>query len=108
LLDSLLALRFADPCPFVAHTDFSAYIPSLGKREENKSEVAGLRSKAAGIPRGRTMRVSVKVGGRERSDRWKGESEAFSLQETDVGTERADKPPVATEARAWVRKSIDD
>jgi hypothetical protein len=32
-LDSLLALRFADPCPLVAHTDFSAYIPSLGKNE---------------------------------------------------------------------------
>jgi hypothetical protein len=24
LLDSLLALRFAEPCPLVAHTDFSA------------------------------------------------------------------------------------
>jgi hypothetical protein len=24
------------------------------------------------------------------------------------GTERADDPPAATEARAWVRKSIDD
>jgi hypothetical protein len=32
LLDSLLALRFAEPCPLVAHTDFSAYIPSLGKK----------------------------------------------------------------------------
>jgi hypothetical protein len=31
-LDSLLALRFAEPCPLVAHTDFSAYIPSLRKK----------------------------------------------------------------------------
>jgi hypothetical protein len=35
-LDSLLALRFADPCPLVAHTDFSAYIPSLGKKKEEE------------------------------------------------------------------------
>jgi hypothetical protein len=41
---------------------------------------------------GKTVGVSVKVGGRERSDRWKGESEAFSLQKADVGTERADEP----------------
>jgi len=39
LLDSLLSLRFADPCPFVAHTDFSAYIPSLGKKKTIKSDV---------------------------------------------------------------------
>jgi hypothetical protein len=34
LLDSLVALRFAEPCPLVAHTDFSAYIPSLGKKKK--------------------------------------------------------------------------
>jgi hypothetical protein len=28
-LDSLLSLLFEEPCPLVAHTDFSAYIPSL-------------------------------------------------------------------------------
>ena len=32
-LDSLLALLFEEPCPLVAHTDFSAYIPSLGSKE---------------------------------------------------------------------------
>ncbi len=41
--------------------------------------------------RGTQVCVSAKVGGRERSDRWKGESEAFSLQEVDAGNERADE-----------------
>jgi hypothetical protein len=28
-LDSFLALLFEEPCPLVAHTDFSTYIPSV-------------------------------------------------------------------------------
>jgi hypothetical protein len=32
-LDSLLALRSAEPCPLVAHTDFSTYIPNLGEKK---------------------------------------------------------------------------
>jgi len=35
---------------------------------------------------------SPRRGGRERSERWKGESAAFSLQRDDVGSERADDP----------------
>ena len=31
-LDSLLALLSEEPCPLVTHTDFSAYIPSPGKK----------------------------------------------------------------------------
>jgi hypothetical protein len=41
---------------------------------------------------GKTVGVSVKVGGRERSEGWKGESEAFSVQKVDVESERADEP----------------
>ena len=41
--------------------------------------------------RGTQVCVSAKVGGREQSDRWKGESEAFSLQEVDAGNERANE-----------------
>ena len=52
-------------------------------------------SKAAGVPRGMAPLVvgrSPRRGGRERSDRWKGESAAFSLQRDAVGNERADEP----------------
>jgi hypothetical protein len=52
-------------------------------------------SKAAGVPRGMALLVagrSPRRGGRERSERWKGESAAFSLQRDDVGNERADEP----------------
>ena len=35
---------------------------------------------------------SPRRGGRERSDRWKGGSPAFSLQRDAVGNERADEP----------------
>jgi hypothetical protein len=52
-------------------------------------------SKAAGVPRGMALLVagrSPRRGGRERSDRWKGESAAFSLQRDAVGNERADEP----------------
>jgi hypothetical protein len=51
-------------------------------------------SKAAGVPRGMALLVagrSPRRGGRERSDRWKGESAAFSLQRDAVGNERADE-----------------
>jgi hypothetical protein len=53
LLDSLLALLFEEPCPLVTHTDFLAYIPSLGeKKKVDRARFADLRSKAAGDPRG--------------------------------------------------------
>jgi hypothetical protein len=39
------------------------------------------------------------VGGGKRS---------FLPQRADVGSERADEPPALTEARAWMRKSVDD
>jgi hypothetical protein len=51
-------------------------------------------SKAAGVPRGMALLVagrSPRRGARERSDRWKGESAAFSLQRDAVGNERADE-----------------
>jgi hypothetical protein len=68
LLDSLLALRFADPCPFVAHTDFSAYIPSFGeKKNRDRAGFADLRGKEAGVPRGlaplRGAESNANVGG---------------------------------------------
>jgi hypothetical protein len=51
-------------------------------------------SKAAGVPRGMALLVagrSPRRGGREQSDRWKGESATFLLQRDAVGNERADE-----------------
>ena len=64
-------------------------------------------SKAAGVPRGMATLVvgrSPRRGGRERSERWKGESKAFPLQRDAVGNERADEPdsePFLTRVFAW-------
>src|SRR4030066_837082 len=64
-------------------------------------------SKAAGVPRGMALLVagrSPRRGGRERSERWKGESVAFSLQRDAVGNERAEEPesePFLTRVFAW-------
>src|SRR4030043_2359883 len=66
-------------------------------------------SKAAGVPRGMALLVagrSPRRGGRERSDRWKGESVACSLQRDDVGNERADESipePNLTEMMLYVK-----
>src|SRR4030066_816879 len=60
-------------------------------------------SKAAGVPRGMALLVagrSPRRGGRERSERWKGESGAFSLQRDAGGNERADE----SHTRAWALK----
>jgi len=45
---------------------------------------------------------------RSRSQGRRGESKAFSLQEAAGEASGLTNPPAATEARAWVRKSIDD
>ncbi len=67
-------------------------------REERRmslNELGDLREQSTGVPRRKAFVVagrSQRRGGRERCDRWKGESEAFSLQEVDAGNERADEP----------------
>jgi hypothetical protein len=89
LLDSLLALRFAEPCPLVAHTDFSAYIPSLGeKKKMDRARFADWRSQAAGVPGGMAPLVAGRIprrGGTERSEGWKGEGEADSPSKKALG-----------------------
>ncbi len=56
--------------------------------EERIEQDFDLRKQIRGIPRGMAPLVaeqSSRRGGRERSERWKGERGAFSLQEVDVG-----------------------
>ena len=58
------------------------------------NEFTDLRKQSRGVPRGKALLVegrSPRRGGRERSERWKGESEAFSLQRAAAGNERADE-----------------
>ena len=56
--------------------------------EERIEQDFDLRRQIKGVPRGMAPLVaerSSRRGGRERSERWKGERGAFSLQEADVG-----------------------
>jgi hypothetical protein len=64
------------------------------ERGMSRSEFGDLRKQIKGVPRGKALLVagrSPRRRGRERSDRWKGESEAFSLQKVDAGNERANE-----------------
>jgi len=102
---ALLSLRSRNRARSLLIRVSRATTPSPGKKEEMGASLAGLRSKAAGVPRGMAPLVagrSPRRGGRERSERWKGEREAFSLQEDDVGNERADdsKPRASAEFRS--------
>ena len=68
-------------------------------------------SKAAGVPRGMAPLVagrSPRRGGRERSDRWKGESRAFSLQRDAAGNERADESHTLSLSPSYKGEDGDD
>ncbi len=90
--------------PALSSYGFSCHYPEpWGKKKKNGSEVAGLRSKAAGVPR-----RMAPLGRRTQSEKGRqgakrplegGRRSGFPLQEADVGTERADAPPARTKAR---------
>jgi hypothetical protein len=66
------------------HPEASGHGSSKRRASRGLSEFPALRSKAKGIPKGNTPLVaerSSRRGGSERSERRKGESEAFSLRE---------------------------
>src|SRR4030066_2234818 len=82
------------PCPLTPHTGFSSHCLSPWKKEAVGASLLICGSKAAGVPRGMALLVagrSPRRGGREQSDRGKGERGAFSPQRAAGGNERADE-----------------
>ncbi len=82
----------SSPSPVIA-TDFDGWHGASPRNARSEWWWVGriFSEEMEGVPRGHTPLVagpSPRRGGRERSERWKGESEAFSLQVVRTGTRR--------------------
>jgi hypothetical protein len=101
-LDSLLALLFEEPCPLVAHTDFSAYIPSPREKEEEGARWLVCEAKQRGFQGGRPpwSQDAVREGEAvSKANVGRGKAKRIPPPKSRWGPERADQPPAATKAK---------